>query len=68
MPDYYCKLCLAEATVRDGVVYRTCEHDNETVIAERSVVLFGDGRVNDLSLMARAMAALTSLIKNFRGA
>lgn len=38
---YYCAVCGKEATLFDGVIERTCEHDNEPIIAEMEAVAYG---------------------------
>ena len=67
VPDYYCKNCGKEVFVADGVITRPCGHDNETVIAERRVILYGESHLKETPLLDRVTKAINSLIKSFRG-
>lgn len=62
MFPYTCAQCGGEARVSpDGVVSRACGHDTATVIAERTAVLYGQGRCVPQTLAERAVAALRRL-------
>jgi hypothetical protein len=62
MFPYACSQCGGEAKVSPaGVVSRACGHDDATVIAERTSVLYGRCRVATPSLINRAVAALQRL-------
>jgi hypothetical protein len=61
---YACAECGAKATVSEqGDIYRACGHDDATVIAERTSVLYGEGGAASLPLYQRALAALESLAR-----
>lgn len=65
--DYYCKACKAEVFVSDqGEVSRTCGHAGETIIAERTSSLFGEGGANERTLWERMLAAIDKLREAFR--
>ena len=42
---YYCAICGAEVTLFDGMIERTCEHTESTIIAEMEAVAYGESRV-----------------------
>lgn len=59
---YACSVCgeAVEVSIAGGVV-RSCPHDGEAVIAERTAVLYGEGHCEP-SLVERAVSALLRLI------
>lgn len=60
---YACAKCGAEAVVHaDGTIVRTCDHDKDVVIAERSAVLYGIGHSHALTLAERAQIAISKLV------
>lgn len=64
---YACSVCGAEVVVSDnGDIHRACEHDGQTVIAERTSVLYGDGGATAKSYIDRVRDAINTLIKAFR--
>jgi hypothetical protein len=61
---YYCKECGKEATVIDNRVFRLCDHHGSTIIAERTVKLYGAGGLAyEQSLVERAQAAIRKIIE-----
>lgn len=63
---YACADCGAEAKVSaQGAISRDCGHDDATVIAERTSILYGEGGAGERSLLDRARDALGKLAKAF---
>lgn len=62
MADYHCGECGAEASIQDGKVVRTCEHDGAAVLAPRSSTLYGHGGIEPQGLLGRALRALKALL------
>lgn len=38
---YFCAVCGQEVLLFDGVVERTCEHENQPVVADMEAVAYG---------------------------
>lgn len=68
MKDYVCSVCGAECFVESGVVRRTCGHDDAAVIADRTCTLYGAGGADNQGLFFRAVSALQSIARAFKGA
>jgi hypothetical protein len=51
----------------DGTVTRICTHENATIIAARSSLLYGEGGAREVSLFERAVNAMRSIIASVRG-
>lgn len=65
-PDYYCRACFKPVEVTpDGAVTRTCQHAGETIIAERTCNLYGEGAAHEHTLLQRASNALQTLARAF---
>jgi hypothetical protein len=63
---YACSICGGPAIVSDaGDISRACGHDDATVIAERTSILYGEGGASEPSLYQRAASALQKLARVF---
>lgn len=64
---YYCAYCGDAVQVSvQGEITRTCGHHGQTVIAERTSILYGEGGAGERSLLDRAWDALGKLAKALR--
>ena len=63
---YACAHCGAEVKVSpEGDITRTCTHHGQTIVAERTSILYGEGGAAGLTLADRARAALRKLALAF---